>query len=105
MARLEHHVFICVNERSSDDPRGCCASRGGSEIRGLFSDELKARGLKSKIRANKAGCLDLCSHGPVVVVYPSGIWYSPQSGDDVRMIVEDHLIGGKPVTDLQIPGT
>ena len=105
MSRFQHHVFVCVNERASDDPRGCCASVGGSEIRGWFSDELKSRGLKRKIRSNKAGCLDLCARGPVVVVYPEGVWYSPSSRADVQAIVEQHLVGGEPVEALIIPRT
>ena len=105
MARFEHHVFVCVNERSSEDPRGCCASAGGGEIRGWFSEELKARGLKRRIRSNKAGCLDLCARGPVVVVYPEGVWYSPRSRSDVQRIVEEHLVDGNPVDALRIPRT
>ena len=105
MARFEHHVFVCVNERSSEDPRGCCSSAGGDEIRGWFSEELKARSLKRRIRSNKAGCLDLCARGPVVVVYPEGVWYSPSSRSDVQRIVEEHLVGGTPVDVLRISRT
>jgi (2Fe-2S) ferredoxin len=105
MPRFKHHVFVCVNERSAEDPRGCCGARGGMDIRGWFSEELEARGLKRDIRANKAGCLDLCARGPVVVVYPDAVWYSPRSREDVCKIVEQHLVGGEPVAALIIPRT
>jgi len=105
MPRFDHHVFICVNERTAQDRRGCCSARGGLEIRGWFSEELQARGLKGRIRANKAGCLDLCARGPVVVVYPEGHWYSPRNREDVQKIVDQHLVGGEVVAELIIPRT
>ncbi len=105
MPRFDHHVFVCVNERPEEDARGSCSERGGTEIRGWFSEELKSRGLKRRIRANKAGCLDLCARGPVVVVYPEGCWYSPRTREDVQKIVEQHLVGGEPVVELKIPRT
>lgn len=104
MARFKHHVFVCQNERDPTDARGCCAAQGGAEVLQWFKQEMLSRGLKGSIRVNKAGCLDACDFGPAVVLYPSGTWYQPRSQDDVRRIVEDHVVGGRAVVDLQIPG-
>ena len=49
-----------------------------------------------------AGCLDKCSIGPAVVVYPEAIWYGGVQLDDVSVIMDQHIIGGKPVERLII---
>lgn len=55
-----------------------------------------------KIRVNKAGCLDRCADGPVMVVYPQGIWYTLVDVDDVEEIIQSHLIAGRPVERLRL---
>ena len=104
MARFDRHLFVCLNERAADHPRGCCAARGGDEVRSAFKLALKKRGLAGRIRANAAGCLDTCEHGVSVVVYPEGVWYGGVTPADVDEIVDDHLVGGNTVTRLVQPG-
>ena len=67
-------------------------------------EEVHRLGLKGKVRANKAGCLDACGHGPVCVVYPDAVWYAPRTDEDMREIVASHLRDGCPVERLIIPG-
>ncbi len=98
--RFRHHVFICENRRPEGSPKGCCAARGGEAVKQAFKAELARRGLNREIRANSAGCLDLCAQGPVVVVYPEGTWYVGVRPEDVAEIVEQHLVGGRPVARL-----
>jgi (2Fe-2S) ferredoxin len=102
--RYRHHVFVCENRRPDGAPRPCCAGRGSEAVRKLLKTELLRRGLNEEIRANGAGCLDLCEHGPVVVVYPEGAWYVGVQPDDVAEIVEEHLVGGRPVARLLAKG-
>lgn len=99
---LDRHLFVCVNERPPGDPKGDCASKGGAELHARFKEALGARGLKGRMRANKAGCLDQCKHGCVVVVYPDQIWYGGVTVGDVDEIVQSHLEGGVPVERLRI---
>ena len=94
--------MICENIRDEDHPRGSCGRKCGEDIRAAFKATLKRRGLTTQYRANKAGCLDACEFGPVVVVYPDGIWYGSVTPDDVEEIIEKHVIGGSPVTRLMI---
>ena len=99
--KFEKHVFICINERSADDPAGCCKAKGSEEIHKTMKEEIKKRGLNKKIRINKAGCLDQCSKGVSMVVYPEGVWYGHVTKEDVMEIVESHLMGNKPVDRLR----
>ena len=102
MSRFRHHVFVCENVRPADDPRGSCGCKGSAKIREALKAELKRRGLKGAVRANGAGCLDACAHGPSMVVYPEGVWYGGVRVEDVPEIVERHLVGGQPVDRLRI---
>lgn len=98
--KYEKHVFICLNERTAEDARGCCLARGAKEVHALLKEEVKKRGLKN-IRINKAGCLDQCARGVAMVVYPEGVWYQKVTVEDVSEIVESHLINNQPVVRLQ----
>ncbi len=100
MSRFEAHIFICVNERTPDDPRGSCTAKGSRRLQEFFKEEVKRLGLKGRVRANKAGCLDACEFGPSVVVYPGGVWYTVRTEADVRELMERHIVGGEIVERL-----
>ena len=102
--KLKHHVFVCTNERPTDHPRGCCKGKNSEVLIQLFKNEISKSGLSSLVRAQRAGCLDLCEEGPVVVVYPEGIWYGRVAESDISEIVRSHLVEGKPVERLRIQG-
>ncbi len=63
---------------------------------------VKEKGLSGRIRANSSGCLDACSQGVSVVVYPEGVWYGHVTEADVEEIVASHLIEGRPVERLRM---
>jgi (2Fe-2S) ferredoxin len=102
MATFDHHIFVCTNVRPPENPRGCCDPSGLGELQLRFKKELAARGLKAAVRANRAGCLDQCKHGPTVVVYPEGVWYGGVQAEDVIEIIESHLMQGRPVERLRL---
>lgn len=95
------HVFCCTNQRSADDPRGCCQARGGTKLRNYLKKQAKTAGLEG-VRINTAGCLDRCEFGPVMVIYPEGIWYKVDSEEDVDEIIERHLKAGERVERLML---
>jgi (2Fe-2S) ferredoxin len=102
MPRFSHHVFVCGNVREAGHPRGCCDPTGAGQLRDAFRRELKRAGVAARTRANHAGCLDQCEHGPTVVIYPQGIWYGRVHPDDVPRIVDQTIVGGEILEDLRI---
>ena len=98
----QHHVFFCMNVR--EDGRECCGKRGAQEAQQHAKKRIKAMGLSGheKVRINQAGCLDRCEEGPVVVVYPQGVWYTYVDTSDIDEIIDSHLVGGKVVDRLKI---
>lgn len=97
----DQHVFCCTNEREPGAARGCCKAKGSEEIRAYL--KLRVKELKlPKTRINAAGCLDRCELGPVIVVYPQGIWYHCPTVEDAEEILQNHLIGGKHVKRLKL---
>lgn len=93
--RFVRHAFVCTSSTS-------CAKDGpAEEIRAWMKRQKREAGLKEQVRVNKAGCLGQCGHGPMIVVYPEGVWYSHVGLDDARRIWEEHMVGGRPVEDLR----
>ncbi|MDP2600722.1 MAG: (2Fe-2S) ferredoxin domain-containing protein [Deltaproteobacteria bacterium] len=100
MSRFEKHIFICINQR--EPGKACCAAKGSEEILNTMKEEVQKRGLNKKIRVNKAGCLDLCSKGAAMVVYPEGVWYGNVTLQDIPEIIKSHLIANRPVERLRV---
>src|SRR4051812_40490179 len=91
---FDKHVFICTNRRGPGNPKGHCASKGGEALKDEFKRLLHERGLKGRILANAAGCLDQCARGPTVLVYSEQVWYGGVKAEDVGFSVDEHLVGG-----------
>lgn len=100
MPKFKRHIFVCCNQRPPDHPRGSCDPTQENSLQKLFKKKLAAAGIGAEVRANKAGCLDQCEHGPTVVVYPEAIWYGFVSEADVDEIVSSHVVNGRPVERL-----
>ncbi|WP_246796087.1 (2Fe-2S) ferredoxin domain-containing protein [Burkholderia perseverans] len=103
-AYYQHHVFFCLNQRDPSADRQSCANCGAQSMQEYAKKRVKELGLAGagKVRINKAGCLDRCEEGPVMVVYPEGTWYTYVDKQDIDEIVESHLRDGKVVERLMI---
>ncbi|MCS6988907.1 MAG: (2Fe-2S) ferredoxin domain-containing protein [Chloroherpetonaceae bacterium] len=93
--RYKRHGFVCTNLSS-------CAKHEPEKVLNHFKSRLKELGLQKDIRVNKSGCLDGCAYSPTTVIYPEGIWYRLLTEEDAERVLQEHLIGGKPVEDLMI---
>lgn len=93
-----HHLFFCTNER--DDGREFCQHHNAQSLRDYAKQRVKELKIK-KVRVNSAGCLNRCNLGPVLVVYPEGIWYQYHTKADIDEIIESHLQKGQIVERLK----
>lgn len=100
---FDAHVFVCCNRRPDGHPRGSCAAKGSERLRDYMKARAKELGLAPRVRVNMAGCLDRCEHGPCIVIYPEGIWYSVGSTADVDRVLIEHVQQGGRVPDLMLP--
>jgi (2Fe-2S) ferredoxin len=102
MSYYQRHVFFCCNQREA--PERCCNGNGASDMQKYAKDRIKAMGLAGagKVRMNKAGCLDRCEEGPVLVVYPEAVWYTYVDRNDIDEIIDSHVVAGTIVERLKI---
>jgi (2Fe-2S) ferredoxin len=104
MSYYRYHLFFCTNSR--DDGRQSCADCDAQGMRDHLKRRTKELGISGPggVRINTAGCLDRCADGPVVVVYPEAIWYTYVDKEDLEEILKEHLIEGRVVERLRLPG-
>jgi len=96
----DKHIFICTNQRAATATRKSCGEVHGMEIVDAFKKKLKELNLPIKLRAQKAGCLDICDFGQTVVVYPEGVFYVGVELSDVDEIISEHIVKNQPVQRL-----
>ena len=77
-----------------------CTSSGSNKIQEAFQQNIEAYGLQNEVKLVQTGCFGLCALGPVVIVYPDGTFYSRVTAEDVKEIVEEHLLKGRVVERL-----
>jgi len=102
MSYYKYHVFFCTNLRT--DGTACCQRFDAQALRDYAKQRSKALGIAGvgQVRINSAGCLDRCSEGPVLVVYPDDVWYSYVDRADIDEIIDEHLVHGRLVERLKI---
>src|ERR1051326_2691494 len=87
----ERHAFVCTTGE-------WCK---GLPIQKLLKQGVKEAGLRDEIRVNQSGCLNQCGRGPMMVVYPEGVWYHALTEEKARRILQSHLVGPAPVEELR----
>ena len=86
------HVMVCGGTG--------CTSSNSDKIAQAFETEILATGLQDEVKVIRTGCFGLCALGPIVVIYPEGSFYSMVKEENVKEIVDEHLLKGRPVTRL-----
>jgi (2Fe-2S) ferredoxin len=91
----QRHVFLCTGPN-------CCTPEVGLEAWEALKKQIKDNGLGSGANAcyrTKVGCLRICCHGPTMLVYPEGTWYSGMTAERIPLFVRQHLVEGRPVEE------
>jgi len=98
----KRYLFVCINRRAADNPKGCCVAKDSEEVYRVLKAEVAARGLaKLEARVCTSSCLDQCATGVTVLVEPDHFFYGRVTAADVPEIV-DGLVKGQPVKRLVI---
>ncbi len=92
MKFFRSHALICAGTG--------CASNHSLKVRQALEEELKKRGLEEEVQVVITGCNGFCAVGPVMVVYPEGIFYQKLTSEDIPHLVEEHFLKGRPVEEL-----
>ena len=77
-----------------------CTSSGSKKVIAALETELAKHGLEKEVLVVKTGCFGLCALGPIMIVYPEGAFYAQATPEGVARVVEEHIKGGKVVTEL-----
>jgi (2Fe-2S) ferredoxin len=96
-----HHVFCCFTQRPPQHPRGSCGANGAQPLWDHLGKKIEAAS-RPDIAMTASGCLSFCQAGPIMVVYPQGVWYTPRTPEDIDEIVSSHLLGGQMVERLVV---
>ena len=94
------HIFFCTNVREDKNKRSC----GGHEVitwRNYMKERIKEIGIRN-VRVNTSGCLNRCKKGPLMVIYPEGVWMKVTTKKDIDLIIEKYIKDNRLVKSLII---
>ena len=88
------HIFVCTGSK--------CAPETSPSVYQYLKDRVKELGLGEKIQRSQCHCLGICKDGPIVVVYPEGVWYSHLDQTKLERVIQEHLIDERPVQEYRL---
>ena len=92
MKRFRAHMLVCGGTG--------CHSTGSQAVIKALELEIARQGLADEVKVVETGCNGYCAAGPVMVVYPEGVFYQKLSPEDAPELVSEHMLKGRPVERL-----
>ena len=98
---VSHHLLLCATPTKAK----CCDPKTGLATWNELKRLIKELGLENSDRPegvvlrSKVDCLRICDKGPILVVWPDGIWYTAATTEKIEAIIHQHIIHHKPVHD------
>jgi (2Fe-2S) ferredoxin len=82
------HMMMCFGT--------ACLSSGAESVKAALVEQLEVQGVKDEVNVIETGCNGFCAGGPLLVVYPGGVFYNRVGAEDTAEIVSEHVIKGRP---------